>query len=293
MIQLVPKGEDWVGFKEAMDKSSIEDRDLIIRILQRTSDLQAREQEIKNISKTYNEISEKIFPGLRRCIIRVNYTVEGFSDQELKSMVSNPSSLKYEECLRGASLVDDLTVKANAYKAAQGMSGADYRATNNLGVVYYNQGNMSGAAQEFEKAYGMKKNSETSNNQGVMTRLNGDKKKAAAMYSESGSTEAQYNTGIMQIMAGNYGSAIASMGNYKSFNTALAKCLNKDYNGAKSDMESSNDNTAMGFYLRAIIAARLNDANGVKDNLAKAIEKDGKLAEKSKSDLEFRNFQGK
>jgi len=30
----------------------------------------------------------------------------------------------------------------------------------------------------------------------------------------------------------------------------------------------------------------------VKESLAKAIEKDAKLAEKAKSDLEFRNFQG-
>jgi hypothetical protein len=49
----------------------------------------------------------------------------------------------------------------------------------------------------------------------------------------------------------------------------------------------------MGHYLRAIVGARLNDANGVKESLAKAIEKDGKLAEKAKADLEFRNFQSK
>jgi hypothetical protein len=85
------------------------------------------------------------------------------------------------------------------------------------------------------------------------------------------------------------------MGNYKSFNSALAKCLNKDFSGAKADLDACNNdnNSAMGFYLRAIVSARLNDANGVKESLAKAIEKDGKLAEKAKGDLEFRNFQSK
>ena len=36
-----------------------------------------------------------------------------------------------------------------------------------------------------------------------------------------------------------------------------------------------------------------NGNNGVKSNLDKAIAKDAKLGEKSKTDLEFRNFQGK
>jgi hypothetical protein len=71
--------------------------------------------------------------------------------------------------------------------------------------------------------------------------------------------------------------------------------LNKDFSGAKADLEGCNkdNNSAQGLYLMAIISARMNDANGVKDNLAKAIEKDAKLGEKSKTDLEFRNFQSK
>ncbi len=295
LVQVNPKGEDWTGFKSAMEKSNIEDKDLIIRVLQRTSDLQERENEIKNISKTYQEVEKNIFPGLRRAIFRVNYVLEGYSDQELKTMASNPSSLKYEELMRAGGLVSDLNTQAAVYKEAAARPEADYRATNNLGVVYYNQGRMTEAKTEFGKAYGMSQNSETACNNGVAMRTMGEMKKASALFSESGSAEAKYNMGMGYIMAGNYGSAINTMGNYKSFNSALAKCLNKDFSGAKADLDACNNdnNSAMGFYLRAIVSARLNDANGVKENLAKAIEKDGKLAEKAKSDLEFRNFQSK
>ncbi len=295
LIQLNPKGEDWAGFKSAMEKSAIEDKDLIIRVLQRTTDLEAREQEIKNISKTYQEIEKVIFPGLRRAIIRVNYTLEGYSDQELKAMASNPSSLKYEELMKAGSLVTDLNTQVAVYKEATLKSEADYRAYNNLGVAYYNQGKTNEAKTQFEKAYTMTKNAETACNFGLVTRLGGDMRKASALLNESGSSEAKFNMGVAMIMAGNYGAAINNMGNNKTFNTALAKCLNKDFSGAKADLDACNNdnNSAMGYYLRAVVGARLNDANMVKESLAKAIEKDAKLAEKSASDLEFRNFQGK
>jgi len=55
-----PKGEDWEGFRTEMEKSNIEDRNIIINVLKMTNDLQQREQEIKNISKTYVEIQKRM-----------------------------------------------------------------------------------------------------------------------------------------------------------------------------------------------------------------------------------------
>jgi tetratricopeptide (TPR) repeat protein len=210
-------------------------------------------------------------------------------------MASNPASLKYEELLRAGSLVTDLNTQAAIYKEAESKASGDYRASNNLGVVYMNQGKTNDAKAQFEKAYGMKKNAETACNLGAATKLSGDNKKAMALLNESGSSEAKYNMGSINIQTGNYGAAINNMGAVKSFNSALAKCLNKDFSGAKADLDGCNkDNgSAQGYYLMAVISARMNDANGVKENLSKAIEKDAKLAEKSKTDLEFRNFQGK
>ena len=46
LVKENPKGEDWDGFKAAMEKSAIADRDIIVRILQRTTDLNEREAEI-------------------------------------------------------------------------------------------------------------------------------------------------------------------------------------------------------------------------------------------------------
>lgn len=291
MYQMNPKGEDWEGFRQLMETSNIDDRDIIVRILQKTTDLSAREAEIKNISKTYVEIQKDIFPQLRRCIIRVSYDIEGYSDAEIKTIAaSTADSLDYEELLKAGSLTDDLGQKASIYMAAEKQASGDYRATNNLGAVYYQQNKISDATSKFNSAYSSMKTPETSNNKGVAVRLSGDRKAAMSLFNESSAPEAKYNKGLINIANGDYGSAVSNMSGNKTFNSSLAKLLNKDNAGAKSDIDGSNDTSAMADYLRAIIAARSNDAAGVTSNLTSAIQKDGSLAAKAKKDLEFRNY---
>jgi outer membrane protein OmpA-like peptidoglycan-associated protein len=293
MFTMSPKGEDWEGFRKAMEVSNIEDRNIIINVLKMTSDLQQREQEIKNISKTYLEIQKDIFPSLRRCRMIVKYDLEGYSDAELIQIgSSNPSSLKYEELMKAGSLIDDLAKKSAIYQAATQKTDADYRAFNNLGCVYYMQNKLSDAEAQWSKAYGMKKCTETSNNKGVVTRISGDRKGALTFFNEaSGSSEASYNKGLIDVQNGDYSSAISKMGSYNTFNTALAKLLNKDNGGAASSIEASGDNSAMADYLRAIIAARSNDGSAVGTNLKNAVGKDASLGETAKKDLEFRNHK--
>lgn len=292
MMKVSAKGEDWDGFRTAMEASAIGDRDIIIRILQKTADLQAREQEIKNISKTYTEIQKDIFPRLRRCTVVVNYNLEGYSDAELVALgKSNPSALTYEEAMKAGALTEDLATKASIYQAAAAKSNADYRASNNLGVVLYMQNKTKDAETQFAKAYNMSKTSETSTNMGAVTRLKGDRKGALKYLNESNSAEAKYNKGLIDIQNGDYSSAVSNIGSYNTFNTALAKLLNKDNGGAQSAIDASKDTSAIADYLRAVIAARSNDASGVASNLKNAIQKDGSLKAKALKDQEFRNFK--
>ena len=64
------KGEDWNGFKRLMTASDIADKDLILRVLEMYSDKSKREEEIRNIAKTYSEIEDQILPSLRRSILQ-------------------------------------------------------------------------------------------------------------------------------------------------------------------------------------------------------------------------------
>lgn len=290
----VPKGEDWEGFKNLMQASNIEDKNLIMRVLEMYTDKDKREQEIKNIAKTYKEIEKEILPSLRRSTIEVNYNVEGYTDEELRSLVkSNPEVMTIEEILYAATMFEGLNDKLEIYRSAERVHPSDYRGANNVGYCLMMQNKMNDAKSQFNKALSIERNPVTLNNLGAIARLEGDRKQALTNYGEamSAGPEVKYNKGIVQIQNGDYSGAISNMGSMNTFNSALAKMLNGDNSGAKAAINASNDESAIAYYLRAIIAARDNTSADVISNLTKAFEKDGSLRTKAQSDLEFRNFK--
>lgn len=292
---LNPKGEDWDGFKRAMEASDMEDKDLVLRVLEMYSDLTKREEEIKNMAATYSEIREDILPGLRRSEMTLNYEITGKTDEELTTMSKTmPDSLNVEELLFSATLTDDINEQLRIYKEAERIYPNDYRGINNVGYIYMMQNKMPDAKAQFEKANSVQENPISTNNLGVIARLNGDREGAAAMFDKAGSAgpEVAYNQGLVDIQNGNYGSAISNMGGMNTFNLALAKLLNGDNGGAQQTLEASEDkDSAMGHYLMAIISARTSNGDGVRTHLAAAVAKDASLADKARKDLEFRDFQ--
>ena len=289
-----PKGEDWEGFKELMKASNIEDKNLILRVLEQYSDKTKREQEIKNISKTYKEIEKDILPSLRRSQITVTYTVEGYTDEELMAYSeSMPDSLTVEELLYAATLFDDARKKVAIYEAAERVDSEDPRATNNIGVLYMIENRMNDAESKFNRALEVDPgNVIAMNNSAIILRMKGDRTAAMEMLNQamSAGPEVKYNKGLVQIQDGDYAGAISNMSEENTFNVVLAKLLNGDNNGAKTTLENSDDDSAIADYLAAIIAARMNNASDVTSKLSSAISKDGSLKEKAMNDLEFRNF---
>ena len=64
--------EDWDGFKTEVEKSNIQDKDLILRVLSMYSDPDVREKEIKNMSSAFEVLKTDILPKLRRSKMHVN-----------------------------------------------------------------------------------------------------------------------------------------------------------------------------------------------------------------------------
>lgn len=289
-----PKGEDWDGFKKMMEESNIEDRNLILSVLQMYPDRVKREQEIRNMAKTYQEIEKNILPKLRRSQIKLMYDVVGYTDDELRGLSkSNPDILTVEELLYAATLFEGLSDKAEIYGHAERRFPNDYRGANNVGYCLMMQNKMGEAKNKFEKALGIERNPVTLNNLGAIARVEGDRKKAAQYFNEASSAgpEVKYNKGILAIQTGDYSSAISNMSGTNSFNLALGKLLNGDTAGAKSTLDASGDTSAVAHYLKAIIAARMNSGADVLTNVNKAIEMDGSFKAKAKKDAEFRNFK--
>ena len=293
-VRAEPKGEDWEGFKKAMRASDIADKDLILRVLEMYSDKNKREEEIKNIAKTYKEIEEGILPGLRRSQVAITYTVEGYTDEELIDLAKNNADiLTVEELLFAATLFEDLNDQLEVYQNTARVHGDDYRGHNNVGVTLMALGRMKQAEEAFNAAKALAANNGTVNtNLGAIARQNGDTNAAETYYGKaSGSSELSYNKGVLAITQGNYGRAISNMGGNSTANLALAKILNDDANGARTTLENSGDDSAITSYLLAVCAARLKDAAGVKKNVEAALAKDPTLRDRAQNDLEFRNYK--
>lgn len=292
---LNPRGEDWDGFKKAMEASSIADKDLVLRVLEMYPDVNRREQEIKNMAATYKEIADGILPKLRRSEVRLVYEVNGYSDEELIELSkTNPDTLKIEEILKAATLTNDLNEQLRIYREAERMYPQDWRTANNVGYVLFQQGKSAEAEAQFQKANGIQNNPVSTNNLGVIARQKGDRAKAAELFAKSteAGADVKYNQGIIAIQNGDYASANSNMSGQNTFNAALAKMLGGDAAGAGAILSNSPDkDSAMGHYLAAIIAARTNNGEGVRSNLAAAVAKDPSLGAKAKKDLEFRNYK--
>jgi Flp pilus assembly protein TadD len=293
-IQEQPKGEDWEGFKTLMRQSDIADKELILRVLEMYSDKNKREQEIKNIAKTYQEIEERILPSLRRSQIGITYTVEGYTDEELIELSkSNPDVLTVEEVLFAATLFSDLNDQLEVYQNAARVHSDDYRTHNNVGVTLMALGRTNQAAESFNAAKALAPNNgSVLTNLGAIARQQGDNATAASLYAKAnGGSELNYNKGVLAITQGDYARAISNMGAGASVNLALAKLLNGDANGARTTLENAGDDSAVTSYLLAVCAARLQDNAGVKKHMGEALEKDPTLRSKAQNDLEFRNHK--
>lgn len=293
---IVTTAEDWDGFKKAMEASSIADKDLILRVLTMYPDGETREREIKNLSKTYQEVAEKILPKLRRSVMTLNVDLKSRTDEQItKLAASSPDSLSVEEILYAATLTQDINTKLDIYKKAETKYGSDWRTSNNVGYIYLMQNKLNDAESEFKKADGLSANNPVvKNNLGIVARWKGDRKAAMDLYKQATSAgpEVSYNMGIIEIQNGNYPAAVTDFGTENTFNSALAKLLNGNPEGAMSTIDNSTEkDAALSFYLKAIAGAREGKADVLTNNLKAAIQKDASFKQMAKDDAEFIKFR--
>ncbi len=292
----VTTAEDWDGFKKAMEVSTIADKDLILRVLTMYPDGETREKEIKNLSKTYLEVADKILPKLRRAVLTLNAEERSRTDEQIKALAASaPDSLSVEEILYAATLTTDINTKLDIYKKAEAKYGSDWRTSNNVGYIYLMQNKLNDAETHLKKADALSAhNAIVDNNLGIVARWKGDRKGAMAKYKSAASAgpEVTYNMGVIEIQNGNYAAAVSDFGSFNTFNAALAKLLNKNNEGAMTTIDNSTEkDAAISFYLKAIAGARSDKADVMNNNLKTAIQKDASFKQMAKDDAEFIKFR--
>lgn len=281
-IQVKSMGQDWDGFKEAVQNSNIEDKELILRVLSMYSDPAVRESEIRNMSKVYTEINKNVFPELRRARFIADVDYRNFSDDELKELADKAVDVLDEEgLLRVASITSNADRKAELYKMAVSKFGSD-RAQFNLAVLSLNAGKPDQAASLLKKV--SKVDGDVNNALGVCELQKGNLDAAADFFRKAGTTEAKANLGTIDILKGNYDAAVKNLEGTGSHNLAVAYILTNQLDKAEKSITCK---CARSNYLRAVIAARRGNSSDVEKYLAQT----GKMKEKAEKDVEFADFR--
>ena len=275
-------GQDWEGFQEAVSKSNIEDKDLILRVLSMYSDPAVRESEIRNLSQIYSEINKKVFPALRRARLVTSTEFRNYNDEELLKMADEKGLDRFDEpsILRLAAIADTPESKETLYKFAISKFNSD-TARYNLAMLYLDQGKTSLGGAYLSKI--KEPDAEVLNATGVVAMRNDDYELAADCFEKAGSISKENET-LMAIRRGDYEAAASAAKGLKGDNAALARLLNGDVQGAADALEGDGARTD---YLRAVVAARQGQTAEARKWLDSACAKDGALRERAEKDIEF------
>ena len=285
--------EDWEGFQQLVSQSSIQDKDVILRVLSMYSDPAEREQQIRNMSVVYDELAKGILPELRRARLIANYDVIGRSDEQiLDQFKSDARQLSVEEVLYGAALQDENSAKQTWYEKAAQLFPNDARAFNNLANLAYQNGDLTSAANYIAKAKSLNPNSaEAATNAALLALAKGQVSEAETLLAKgTGANSYSEVLGNLNLAKGNYAAAAANLAGVKSNSALLAQILNKDYVAAAATLAGIKNADAYTAYLKAILGARQGNAETVVSGLSSAIQQNPSLAARAAKDLEFAQY---
>ncbi len=287
--------EDWDGFKEKVEQSNIQDKELILRVLSMYNDPEVREREIRNLSETFTALADDILPQLRRAKLLTSVELIGKTDEELMSLAkSDPASLNPAELLYAATLFSSLEEQLDIYNSFIKVYPNDWRGPNNAGYIQVKQMNYTAAKPLFEKAETLRNNEPVvKNNLGAIALYENRIEDAETLFGAASGAgeEVNYNLGIVSIKKANYDQAVKYFQNHQDVNSALAKMLTGDNNGALRDLEAFDQPKCfMKEYLKAVVGARTARENLVFDSLKAAVQINPEVKQRAKTDLEFAKY---
>ncbi|MGJ7025874.1 tetratricopeptide repeat protein [Petrimonas sulfuriphila] len=286
--------QDWEGFRQLLEASDLQDKELVLRVLSMYPDPETREREIKNISFVYSDLASTILPQLRRSRITANIEIIGKSDEEIMEFWrANPKKLSVEELLYASTLTDNDADKEKIYQYVTVNFPQDYRGWNNMATAYYQRGEYNNAKQALDRAALVSPNAaEVNVNKALFAMMDGNTQSAKELLGRSsGANNLEAAMGLLYLMEGDYNQAVDAFGDTKSNNAALAQILTKNYNAADITLKAIKNPDALTYYLMAVIGSRTNNFNDVMTNLRSAITMDKTMAARALNDLEFAKYR--
>ena len=291
--------EDWKGFKTELEASNIVGKEKMLETINNTSISDEERESLlrRTDEKSWKAATENILPKLRRSELVLVGGKPFKNDADLINYYGKYDLLSPVELFHLATITTDLNQKVEVYTAYNTKNPGDWKGFSDLGTVQIKQNKFSDAAASLAKANELSPdNGMVLANMGALARAQGDYSGAYNYYKKASDKGANvsYNLGTFDIKYGNYASAVSNYNKSgkNDYNTALAKLLSGDPNGAKTVIDNLTPETLTWehYYLRAICGAKLNNQDVCTTNMARAVSLNGEARNMAKDDLEFVKF---
>lgn len=321
---LKPIIDNWDGFKNEMANYtgiSADKKTAMLAVVDGAGSFEEKQKKLEQMP-SYKKVFDEVYPKLRKASTEILTVKQKKTDAEIISLArqiakgqGSADALSFEEMMYAATLAPSYDEKMEIYAAANKKQ-ASWEAHNNLGASYLQKAinNPSQRNELLEKAtneinLAAKINSQAAEvnvNLATLTLLNNNPYKAysyavkALAANPSSDVRLGVNgvKGACEIYKAAYSQAVTSTSGATAtdvnlFNKGLAQLLKKDFtNALGSFTEATNQNKsfAIAFYGAAIAEASNGNADGVVNNLKKAVVIDPSLKGKALGDLEFAKF---
>lgn len=274
--------EDWAGFQELVSNSSIEDKELIIRVLSMYSDPAVREREIRNMSSVYTTLASNVLPQLRRARFITSVEFTNYTAEELSDLVNNNIDVLDEQALlRAAANAKEKDAKIAIYRKAVEKYNSQ-AAKINIAVTYLNYGQNAEAAAALSGAD--RNDPAVINLKGVIAMREGRLDEAADLFNAAGDNEfTRQNKAVIDILKGRYDAAVKKLAGTGTCNETIAYILTGQLEKAKANNTGKCPKCK---YRSAIIEARQGNVAAARALIEEA-SKMPALAERAALDVEF------
>lgn len=189
-------GEDWVRLQELVEASGISQKEEILSIIRNTADPTQRQNKLVAMGATYRILLNDYYPKLRRVVCNINYSVRNFTIDESKEILkTKPQQLSLNEMFLIANTYKEGINEFNeVFETAVRLFPSDQVANQNAAAAAISRGDLTRAKSYLEKADS--RTPEYANNMGVIYFLQGDYDNARAEFNRTiagGSSAAREN----------------------------------------------------------------------------------------------------
>ena len=291
LIQTDSRPEGWWPVFRAMTADGHPDSLSVKRILttytKGNDDVQ--EHYIRRLP-CWPDIRNRYLSKDRKVEYTYSYAIRSFTtDEELLAMYrKRPDAFNEDELLCVAALAGNDSAQKEVYGTLMHYFPQSAVAANNLAVLYLRDGEIDKARQTLRTQQDF--SPEMLATLAASYVYEADFERAVELLQKIDLPEARYNLGLLKAYQRKLGEAYALLKDYRDVNSAII-ALSVDRNAeAQSIMKEIEDSSPLAEYVRALIAARIDDEACFRRHIGNAC-KDDKLRKRAAGEADFAKFR--